>query len=740
MNAFKLILGALTNLIIYALALLLPIAFTPLTTEFYDTAKLIFLGISVLVLLLIWGARLISENRVIIVKTPLDLLFILFLIVAVLSTFLSPTPSVALFGLLPKVHGSLIFQVSIVLLYFMVVSNLRNVKQILTVSQILVFSGLILALVSLLSYFKVFLPFPAAQFTNFSLAGSSTATAIFLSMLLPLCLTQFLKASHSRDPLRSLIFVFYLVCFFVFIVTIVLIGNLASWIASMFAIGLVLYFNFADKGTSGLKSPAILPLLFTAALAILILILSYTPTIKDQTPLGKLASSFNREIQLPFDISWKISAGAFREYPILGSGPATYVYNFTQYKPIEYNQTPFWNLRLNSAHNQFLQTWAEMGGAGVLILVLISITFVVYGLKNRDPWGLTFSGITFILLMALSPMTVLTGAGGFLLLALAMASNRSEQKHEMIVDLSGYSGSLGNSGRTTHYLIPSLLFLPIIAITVVGFLFLGKLALGEFYHRQALNSVSQNKALDAYNQLIASERANDRIDLYRVDLANTNFALANSIASQKGPTEASPGGSLTDQDRTNIQQLLQQAIAEGRAAVALSPRSAANWEVLALIYRQIQGVAQNATAFSLDAYGRAIALDPLNPLLRLAVGGVYFQAKNYDLAIRFFDDAVALKPDYPNALYNLAIALKEKGNLTEAVRVTERLVAILQDKPDSQDYKTASQLLSDLKAQAPAENQPPAATPSAALEKQNLPKVLDLPNPDRVATPPAVRR
>ena len=101
---------------------------------------------------------------------------------------------------------------------------------------------------------------------------------------------------------------------------------------------------------------------------------------------------------------------------------------------------------------------------------------------------------------------------------------------------------------------------------------------------------------------------------------------------------------------------------EGRFGVGIAPRSAANWEVLASIYKQISGVSQNALQFSLDAYGRAIQLDPLNPLLRLSVGGVYYQLKNYDLAVRFFDDAVSLKPDYSNALYNLAIALRDKGS------------------------------------------------------------------------------
>ena len=300
---------------------------------------------------------------------------------------------------------------------------------------------------------------------------------------------------------------------------------------------------------------------------------------------------------------------------------------------------------------------------------------------------------------------------------------------------------LGNE-EGTHPLLPVMIFIPVLALILASGYFAGKLILGEYYHRLALNSAALNKALESYNFLIKAERTNPQADLYRVDLAQTNFALANGIAASKGPTEASPGGSLTDDDRRNIQTLLQQAIAEGRAATTLAPGSARNWEVLAQIYRQISGVAPNGTQFALDAYGRAIQADPLNPVLRVAVGGVYYSSKNFDLAVRFYDDSVALKPDYSNGLYNLAIALRDKGNTADAIRVAERLVAALQADTESDSYKTATELLSKLKEQASSQ-QPQSEIPLSALENQNLPKVLDkedLGTPEKISTPPAVPR
>ncbi len=720
----------LTTIIIYALAFFLPLIFSPFTSEYFDTAKLIFLGSASLLLLLLWVARGYTEAKVSVVKTPLDILFLLLLVVAFLSTVLSPTPYPSLYGLLPKVHGSLIFISTLVLTYFMIVSNVKNLIQVRTVIYLLVLSGIVVSLVSLLSFFQIYLPWKAVATATFSLAGSTLSTAVFLTMILPLSLTIALQ--QKKLMLIGPYEVAGYLAFTLFVLVIMLVGNLGVWIGAAVAIGLTLFFHKPNRDQIGVLGGI-------GALALIIAILAYTPTLKTKTELGKLEGMFQKDIQLSIGDSWKISAGAFRDSPILGTGPATYLYNFTQYKPLEINQTDLWDKKINSAHDQYLQTLAELGGAGLLILLFISVNFIFMVMRilrsgTSGSSGLGLAGVTFLLMMALSPMSVLTEGLGIILIALFLSSLRDRHHQVRLMELnlnSGYGG--------VHPLIPSLIFVPVLALVLAGFFFLGKLSIGEYYHRQFLKAASVNNGKAAYDALVLAEQKNPEVDLYRVDLANTNFALANSIAAQKGATEASPAGSLTEDDKRTISQLLQQAIAEGRSATTLSPRSSANWEVLANIYRQISGVASNAIQFSLDSYNHALQNDPLNPTLRLAVGQVYYSAKNYDLAVRFYDDAVKLKPDYSNALYNLAVTLRDKGNTTDASSVAERLVAVLQDKPDSDDYKKASALLSEIKEKAmEASSSAALKQEPSALEKSNLKNAVPLPKPENVSTPPAV--
>lgn len=317
-----------------------------------------------------------------------------------------------------------------------------------------------------------------------------------------------------------------------------------------------------------------------------------------------------------------------------------------------------------------------------------------------------------------------------------MAINR-ESNNEIVI------GSSQSPYDSTKFKINP--FPVIVAIIILGLICLiyremVPALVADIHHRKALKAVTLGQGIVAYNELVLAERYNPNIDIYRIDLAQTNFALANAIAASKGPTEASPSGSLTDQDKQNIQVLLSQSINAAKAAAILNPNNPGNWEILGSIYRQISGVAKDALQLALDSYGRAVQRDPFNPTLRLTIGGIYYSAKNFDMAIRFFSDAANLKPDYANAYYNLAIAYREKGDFGNAVLFAQQAVSLLDSK--SADYKTATDLVTELKDKAASKETTQLQTeaPSSALQDQNLPKVLQLPKPENIATPAAIKK
>lgn len=746
------------------LVLAIPFFFWNLTSEFYETPKFLILSFITLFLLGLWVIKFVVAGKVTIKKSAIDIPMLLLVLAFIVSTFFSSARWISITGSLPKIHGGMASFIIYVILYFLLVSNLKKISFIKQLLYLLLGSGVILSLLSLLSYFGInIIPLPFTQIANFTPTGSSFSTNAILVMLIPILLVSILydlKGDVVSEQLVSSVKtkslsiaknVIYSLLLALFAATIILTGSWTVIVPGLLAAGLVLLIT---------PQPAVqknLPYLIIPAVLAAILFLASTFALGgSQNPLYNKAQNFPKEIQLPFITSWKISVSAFRDSPFWGSGPATFLSSFTAYKPIEFNSTKFWDIRFDTAFNEYFQFLANLGAPGLIVLLLLTAVFISQSFKtltsHKNPLStsLGVSGIAFFTLLALHPSTLVVWVVGLIILASFMVVHK-DTSEEIQIGIAAAPMNSASGDDKLSYLrfdaLPTLLLLITLIIVVGGFYFVGKFSVADYYHRLALNSVAKGQGLDAYNQLIKAEILNPYTDLYRIDLAQTNFALANAIALSKGPTEASPEGSLTDEDKQNIQTLLGQAISEGRVAVALNPHNAGNWEILGSIYRQISGVAENALGFALDSYGQAISKDPLNPLLRLSTGGIYYSIRNYDMAIRFFTDAINLKPDYANAYYNLSIALRDKGDIESAVIIAEKTVSLLE--PESPDYKAASELLSQLKDKISTESaqaddaQEKVTTTSApeksALENKNLPKVLDLPEVEEIATPPAVK-
>lgn len=747
-------LSALINKAIFSIlvgvAVLVPLTFTSFTTEFYETPKLIVLAIAVLVLLILWSCSWVLEGKIIITRTPLDLPFILLLITVLVSTFLSETRYVSIFGNFPRIHGSAISWVLYILLYLAAVSNIKGVLQTRIIIFSLLGSAIVSGIIALMSYAGIYLPLAFAKNMAFNPSGSSFSISALSLMLLPIIYMHLLK------PSKIISLPIALITSIVLGLIVVLIGSFTMLIILLLI--LVTILATADKRDLKTNFPFLIAPVIICGL---ILGLSYIPLAK-KNPLEQKREAFDtsfRELQLPPTDSWKVAISSFRDAPAFGSGPSTFLFNFTQYKPASINMTKLWNFRFDTAYNEFFQVLATLGALGFLAFLFFTLSVLklsVKLLRHPDSFtaGLALSVLIFLSLLIFHVSTPITMIAGILIIVSLIALHRSEGhveeytlgvKASKLTQASGLNQPL--DGVISGDILPIIVFIPIVILSLVGIWQTYGVVKADIYHRMGLNAISQ-KGLQAYDHLRTAENLNPVIDLYRSDMAQTNFLIANAIAAAKAPNEASPGGSLTDQDKATIQQFLSQSINEARAAVTISPRSAQNREILASIYRQITGVAQNALQFSLDGYGQAIALDPYNPLLRLNVGGLYYTIRNYDMAIRFFDDAVSLKPDYANAHYNLSIALRDKGNLKEAEAIAEKVVGLLQKDTSNPDYQVAADYLKDLKARiatGSAQNSgitAPAGAQNGALQNQSLPEVSleQLQDEPQVATPPAVKR
>jgi len=727
----------LIHLLLLVLAAFIPLFFLNQTTDFYEFPKLTLLVVVTVIMLGLWIFSWIAKNKITIIRTPLDFPLLALLATVLVSTFLSASRYPAIFGAFPRIHGSAIAWTAYIILYFIAASSLNTPAKIKNLLYVLLGSSVLIALVTLMSYFKIYLPFAFAKTVNFTPTGSTFSTLSLLIILLPLSLFSILKPGKLLPPAISAIVAS------IFCLAIVLIGSLPSYVI------LFLIFVFSLLASNPKKAQNISLFAVPIVISVIMLLLSYLPFSGNVFQTKK--AGFPQEIQLPLAISWKVSASAFRDSPFIGTGPSTYLFNFTAYKPAEFNNQNIWSFSFDTAHNEFLLLLGTLGILGLGLFVLTSI-FVINTarrqLMSSHDWlpALGMSSLASIALLFIHPTTLVSLVVTLLVFAALFLSIDSIREKVAHITLGLKASS---SGDKYFDLFPLILFIVFLIGAVPASYYAYRTVLADFYHRKAL-VIASKSGNQTYQFLQKAESLNPYIDLYRIDMAQTNFALANAIAAQKGPTAASPGGSLTDTDKKTLQTLLTQSVTEARVAVALSPLSARNYEMLASIYRNIAGVGQNALAFSLDAYGKAIQRDPLNPMLRLNAGGVYYSAKNYDLAVRFFTDAVNLKSDYANAYYNLAIALRDKGDLQNAKAVAEQTMNLMKkDIKDVNDvnYKKAAELLADLTAKAgtksttkPGLTEPAAETPNALKNVKPPLTPPDLGNPPQVSTPSAIAR
>jgi len=419
--------------------------------------------------------------------------------------------------------------------------------------------------------------------------------------------------------------------------------------------------------------------------------------------------------------SWAISTESFKRNLLVGVGPGNFNVAFNLYRPLEFNQGDNWSLRFGASRSWLLHVWTELGIVGLAVVVFLFLRSLK-GLKRREAGRALF---LFWLVLLLFPGNTITL---FLLFTcLALVRGRGREK--------GFSLVVGEKGRD----IASPVFGGLLIVLALALGFLGYRYLkGEILFYRSLVAASEGKAGDTYNLQLQAINQNRLLLGYRISFSQTNLALANALAAK--------GKELTDDERRQISQLLAQAVDEAKAAVALEPRNVVGWENLSQVYRQMINVAQGADQWAITAYQQSLALDPLNPRLRVDYGGLLYGLGQFEAAERQFEAAVNLNPDYANAWYNWAWAAKQQDKLQEAVQRMQQAVNLIE--VDSPDYQRAFAELEEWKkdlgetaakeeeGKEPEELTPPQPLPTPIEEPIVLPEEAAPPEVEEVTPEP----
>lgn len=689
-GVFSSLVAALHTLLIIAV----PLFFLSTTQEFYATNKMYLLGFGVLAILVVLTLNFLVNKKVSWVNSPMDTVLIAFVILYAGSLMIASPNKVQ--AALNPTHGLAVI-IFLTLFYFITVHYFTGKKEdnaqsfFLTPINALQISAFLAAVAAIFFFFEPFkgtvLPFSLSFLSSpqFTPLGTPVDLAIFLGFFVVFGITNLIEKKDQKPEILSIV-----VTIVITVATILTIYTLVKPIPQ-------------PKTSAVLKGP-------TSIIASL----------------------------PPFSVSWYAALETLKDWKtaFFGVGIDNFAAIFTKVKPLTYNSTPLWRVNFTEGRSFLLELWAEGGlltlaAFGLFLTMAFRMSFVAKRNKSILD-NQQFSSVAH-LLGHHSHQESIAIELGFLYTIVAMVFFPASLPLLFILFiLLSYIASHQSRERmrTTDltHLAPVVGLLVVVAFIAIGAAsyFLGRAYLAEFYFKDSINNLAQNQGQNLYENMRQAIVLNPYIERYRLNFSQLNLLIANNIASsKKNPKD------LTDIDRQNITQAIQAAIAESKAAVALNPTKSSNWENLAAIYRNIINVAQGADQWTLASYQQAMLLDPQNPILPLNLGGVFYSFNGYKNAAQLFERAVSLKPDWPNAHYNLAWAYFQEKDYVDAVTQMQNVISLLDPTVDKQDYQRAQADLKEFSKSLPAQNETGATTPQ--------PQNLALPTPPVATVEPKIK-
>jgi len=408
-------------------------------------------------------------------------------------------------------------------------------------------------------------------------------------------------------------------------------------------------------------------------------------------PGGELAITL-----LPMRASWSIALDAMKS-PLtflIGVGATNFPIFYATVKPLFLNSTTFWNTIPSSASSELLQIMTTMGMLG--LLSFISIPLVAF--KHAKGSDVSMTAIKFIAGLSLISLLAIPATIPVLLIFFtSVGLLASHDPHHKEIAAPGN-------------IVISLIILS--AVATISY-FGSRVIMAETSLRKAQIALSNNDGKTLYENSLRAAQLVPQMATYRLSYAQVNLSLATALSQKE---------SLSDTERSNVSQLISQAVSEGKAALSLSPNNSLVWQNLGSIYQKLINVAEGSDQFAVDAYAQAVTLDPANPTLRIEYGGLLYQliglskdqkeqAALFSRAQNEFQTAIQLKPDYPNAYYNLAKLLEMAKDYENSYTVMQKAISLL--GPDNPNLGKANTELEAIKAKVPKATPSPSAKPSA---------------------------
>ena len=680
------------ELTIIALVVLVPVVFYPRLVKIFNPPKELTFELLVIMCLIFWIFKMISREKIKFIHAPLDFPVIAFMAVCTLSLLWSDSPYITLKELPLFLAGPL--------LYFIVVNNVHNEKQISRIISAILIMGGLFGIYGIFQYnnmdFFSFWQGNVGRQKVFGLSGNVGYFAGYLMFPLPIAISLFFVCKNKVKKILLLIGI--LAMGGALLATLTRGSYLALGISSiiMFFLFLSSCRNFFIK-----DNKKILIIILIAIIVTTFLFVIPNPLNKQGTIIFKIKSRISIT-QLTNDSSlkrreaiWGFGTLMIKDHLLLGSGLGTFKYNTLRYQAKFFDQEQ--NRALypygvaDKAHNEYLQLGAELGIIGLGIFFSLIIIYFNYGVKKlksiKDKYklgiviGLMGSVIAFLVDgLFWFPLHLPTNTALFwLILGLTIVAietevnadktNLKQRDSDVIIkgtediDLAKKQKKAGDKDNDNIYRFKPILYLSIILLAIILSITITRPFIAQTYWYKGFREIEKenwNKAIKIYEEAL-------RWDPYL------------------GPIYYDIGKILQNKELYGISR----EYLEKAAKYIDHPDLPLD---LAIIYLK-SGMLDEA-AIKLK---QAISYQPdeksMLPLYA-ELGNTYLQLGRYKPAEIILKDALKIDPNFINAHYGLAGAYLNQNKIEEA---QEELQKVIDLAPDSEVARHAKNVLTNIK-------------------------------------------
>lgn len=360
---------------------------------------------------------------------------------------------------------------------------------------------------------------------------------------------------------------------------------------------------------------------------------------------------------------------------LFGSGPNTFAYQWGLHKPIEVNQTPFWNADFTAGVASVPTSLVTVGIVGFLARTAFILALVWAAIRlwmaprddNEMPVVLSVAALYMTFFQLVSVPGPAVDIMTFAIIGLFIGSATPGTIHARMLPLrAGGAAALGHAiGVIVFALVAVFASLCLMRVLASEALVNRGIILYNATQDVARASAQINNALRIYP---ASDRAHrSAIELGLLELR--------ALTAQGGDN---------DEARAKLAAALEDTIAHGLEAVAINETAYRNWLELASLYRELSGAnVPEAYERARDAYERALAENPTSPLPHMDLAQLELLQKKPAEALQHLAAALQLKPDFAAAYYLASQIYAAQNDLQNAGTAASRAVQYAQDDPQA---------------------------------------------------------